>query len=107
MNTHTLSLNNNWTFHYGDIPDAWKKDFDDISWESVSLPHDWSVLIPAVPDMQPEGSDGIVQDFPFRKIFVANESSCSSMASIRKARSGLTATITDSIQMVIHRFYVI
>ena len=46
MNTHTLSLNNNWTFHYGDIPDAWKKDFDDISWESVSLPHDWSVHMP-------------------------------------------------------------
>ena len=46
MNTQTLSLNENWKFHYEDIPDAWKKDFDDASWEPVTLPHDWSVHMP-------------------------------------------------------------
>ena len=44
MDKHVLSLNENWKFHHGELPDAWKKDFDDSSWEEVTLPHDWSAL---------------------------------------------------------------
>ena len=39
MDKHVLSLNENWKFHHGELPDAWKKDFDDSSWEEVTLPH--------------------------------------------------------------------
>ena len=46
MDKHVLSLNENWKFHHGELPDAWKKDFDDSSWEEVTLPHDWSVHMP-------------------------------------------------------------
>lgn len=35
-----------WKFHYNDCPDAWYKDFDDCSWEEVTVPHDWSVHMP-------------------------------------------------------------
>ena len=39
-------INNNWKFYYGDQPSAFQKDFDDAAWESVTVPHDWSVTLP-------------------------------------------------------------
>ena len=32
-----------WSFHLGDDPDAWKKNYDDSAWRAVVVPHDWSV----------------------------------------------------------------
>ena len=53
MNTTTLLLNNNWKFHLEQTDsqqysDAWYKGFDDSGddWQSVTLPHDWSVSLP-------------------------------------------------------------
>lgn len=46
MNTQTIYLNHSWKFHYGEEPDAWKKDYDDTDWTAVELPHDWSVTMP-------------------------------------------------------------
>lgn len=40
------AINKNWKFCYGDQPSAFQKDFDDASWQSVTLPHDWSVAMP-------------------------------------------------------------
>lgn len=37
------SINQNWRFFLGDVPDAWKKDYDDSGWRPVTLPHDWAV----------------------------------------------------------------
>ena len=36
-------INKGWKFHFGDEPEAFFKGFDDSTWESVNLPHDWSV----------------------------------------------------------------
>lgn len=33
-------------FHLGDEPDAWQAWFHDDQWETVALPHDWSVHMP-------------------------------------------------------------
>ena len=33
----------NWSFILADEPDAWAKGFDDSSWRTVAVPHDWSV----------------------------------------------------------------
>src|SRR6056300_1180264 len=38
-----LSFNENWRFHKGDIPGAEKGSFDDSTWRSVCLPHDWAI----------------------------------------------------------------
>ncbi|MEC5146380.1 glycoside hydrolase family 2 TIM barrel-domain containing protein [Chitinophaga sp. 212800010-3] len=35
----TLDLNSNWAFCQQDVPDAAATDFDDSSWEGVSIPH--------------------------------------------------------------------
>lgn len=44
--TETIDIQHSWKFHHGDLPDAWKKDFDDSSWDEIRLPHDWSVTMP-------------------------------------------------------------
>ncbi len=36
------SINTQWNFHKGDIPDFTSKKTDDISWEKVNLPHTWN-----------------------------------------------------------------
>src|SRR6266851_3650414 len=32
-----------WKFHRGDFPDAQKPEFSDSGWNSLDLPHDWSI----------------------------------------------------------------
>ena len=46
MDSVRFLLNDNWKFHLGEAEDAWFKGYDDSSWESVTLPHDWSVSQP-------------------------------------------------------------
>lgn len=46
MNQEIITLNEGWRFHYGDVPEAWYKGYDDQDWEKVFLPHDWSVHMP-------------------------------------------------------------
>jgi beta-galactosidase/beta-glucuronidase len=36
-------INDNWKFNLQDTPDAQNKTFDDTKWQSVNVPHDWSV----------------------------------------------------------------
>ncbi|MGE6355515.1 sugar-binding domain-containing protein [Flavobacterium sp. NPDC079362] len=36
-------INNNWKFNLQDTPEAQKQAYDDSKWQSVSVPHDWSV----------------------------------------------------------------
>jgi len=36
-------INDNWKFNLQDTPDAQKQTYDDSKWQSVNVPHDWSV----------------------------------------------------------------
>ncbi len=38
-----LDFNNNWKFYLGDESGAYTKAFDDSTWETVELPHDFSI----------------------------------------------------------------
>ena len=38
--------NRGWKFHLGEISEGSYKGLDDSSWQSVCLPHDWSVSMP-------------------------------------------------------------
>ncbi len=38
-----LDFNNNWKFNLGNVTDAEQKGFDDSAWETVELPHDFSI----------------------------------------------------------------
>ncbi|MFC2111748.1 sugar-binding domain-containing protein [Bacteroidota bacterium] len=33
----------NWKFHLGDLSEAFNTEFDDSEWETINLPHDWSI----------------------------------------------------------------
>lgn len=37
------SLDFDWRFHLGDLDDAQLPGFDDLTWRSLDLPHDWSI----------------------------------------------------------------
>lgn len=36
-------INNNWKFYLDDVKEAQVASFDDSKWQSINLPHDWSV----------------------------------------------------------------
>ncbi|MCL2404591.1 MAG: DUF4982 domain-containing protein, partial [Defluviitaleaceae bacterium] len=42
----TQSLNLDWKFIRGDVPQAWQNRYDDSHWRDVNVPHDWSVEEP-------------------------------------------------------------
>ncbi len=44
-NRNTMNFNKNWKFHLGEIPkdEAKLRTYDDSDWETVSLPHDYSI----------------------------------------------------------------
>src|SRR5438067_6041773 len=39
----TVSFNQDWRFHLGDIADGQSPALDDSGWRSLNLPHDWSI----------------------------------------------------------------
>lgn len=39
-------LNKNWRFTKGDIPEAYREDFNDSQWQTVDIPHDWAISGP-------------------------------------------------------------
>lgn len=39
----SILFDSSWRFHLGDVQDAEKFGFDDSSWRSLDLPHDWSI----------------------------------------------------------------
>ena len=41
-----INLNDNWKFHLGDEENSFETAHKDETWESVTLPHDWSVAYP-------------------------------------------------------------
>lgn len=38
-----FSFNDDWTFHLGDITEASSAEYDDSSWRTLDLPHDWAI----------------------------------------------------------------
>ncbi len=40
---NVYTINENWKFYLGDEPDADYMGFDDSSWRTVTIPHDWAV----------------------------------------------------------------
>ncbi|MBN1777866.1 MAG: DUF4982 domain-containing protein [Clostridiales bacterium] len=42
----SIRLNSGWRFHLGEQTQAYFKGYDDSAWETVTLPHDWSVALP-------------------------------------------------------------
>jgi len=51
------SFNSNWKFYLGDVSEAEKPSFNDASWRSLELPHDWSIELPFDKD-SPGGTEG-------------------------------------------------
>src|ERR1051325_2781529 len=39
----TVSFNQDWRFHLGDVNNAQDAGFNDSQWRQLDLPHDWSI----------------------------------------------------------------
>lgn len=53
-----VSFDDGWRFHLGDVPGAQAPGFDDVKWQAVDVPHDWSIT-------GPHGQDPSVMQGPF------------------------------------------
>jgi len=40
---NTVTFNQDWRFHLGEVSDGQRTDLDDSSWRKLNLPHDWSI----------------------------------------------------------------
>src|ERR1035441_6727677 len=54
----TIPFDNGWRFHLGDEPAAKQPSFDDRSWRTLDVPHDWSIEGPAVRPPEGDGNNG-------------------------------------------------
>lgn len=66
-----LDFNNNWKFHLGEESGAYAKAYDDSAWETVELPHDFSII----QDFSTDGTDAESGNLPggvgwYRKMFI-------------------------------------
>jgi beta-galactosidase len=53
----TTSFNSNWKFYLGNAKDPQSATFNDASWRSLDLPHDWSIELP-FDSTSPTGTGG-------------------------------------------------
>lgn len=53
----TVSFNQSWRFHLGDVPDGQLPDLDDSQWRTLDVPHDWSIE-GAFDEKSPAGTGG-------------------------------------------------
>ena len=56
-----ITLQSNWKFAQGAHPDAYKPEFNDASWQTISVPHDWAIAGPFNPD-----GDGNTAKLPWK-----------------------------------------
>jgi beta-galactosidase len=55
--TTTVSFDTAWKFHLGDVTGAQATTFDDSSWTTLDVPHDWSISL-AFTQNSPAGASG-------------------------------------------------
>jgi beta-galactosidase len=55
--TNTVSFNQDWRFHLGELSDGQRVDLDDSNWRKLNLPHDWSIEGP-FDENSPAGTGG-------------------------------------------------
>ena len=53
----TVSFDSGWKFYLGDAPGASDPSFNDASWRTLDLPHDWSIELP-FDSTSPTGTGG-------------------------------------------------
>ncbi|WP_066195795.1 glycoside hydrolase family 2 TIM barrel-domain containing protein [Gracilibacillus timonensis] len=52
-----LTMDFDWSFCKGDPQDAYKIEFDDSNWQTLNVPHDWSISGP-FDELNPSGASG-------------------------------------------------
>ena len=73
----TASFDASWKFHLGDVSGAQAVTFDDSSWTSLDVPHDWSISLPFTQNSPAGGGGGYLNGGTgwYRKTFALPASS--------------------------------
>lgn len=50
-------LEKGWKFHLGDAEGLYASDYDDSSWQDVTVPHDWAIYGPFSRDIDLQPND--------------------------------------------------
>jgi beta-galactosidase len=87
------SFNDGWKFHLGDVTGAQQTTFDDSSWRSLALPHDWSAELPFNKSSKAGSGGGLLDGGVgwYRKTFTLDDS-----YSARKVRIELDGVYMNS-----------
>lgn len=109
MDRTYITLNENWKFHYGEVPEGWYKGYDDSAWTSVTLPHDWSVHMPF--EQTNSSGTGYLSGgigwyrvrFSLPEAYKGKRVRVVFDGSIKIVEYGATAITLESVLMVIHR----
>ncbi|HEX2394639.1 MAG TPA: glycoside hydrolase family 2 TIM barrel-domain containing protein, partial [Bacteroidales bacterium] len=56
-----MTLQTGWKFSKGNFENAAQPDFDDSKWQNITVPHDWAIYGPVIPD-----GDGNTGKLPWR-----------------------------------------
>ena len=73
----TVSFDTAWKFHLGDVSGAQATTFDDSSWTSLDVPHDWSISLSFTQNSPAGGGGGYLNGGTgwYRKTFTLPSSS--------------------------------
>jgi beta-galactosidase len=73
----TVSFDQGWKFHLGDVTGAQGTTFDDSAWTSLDVPHDWSISLPFNQGSKAGGGGGYLDGGTgwYRKTFTLPASS--------------------------------
>lgn len=75
LSSRRIDFDRDWRFYKGEAVGAERPNFDDSRWNSVKLPHDWSIEGPFDPKLNPEtGALPISATGWYRKSFLLPES---------------------------------
>lgn len=100
------SFNDNWLFQKSDDSSAFEKNYDDSSWRSLQLPHDWAIEGPFKPEYNLRtGGLPIFGKAWYRKHFNIDESKKESIVTLEFDGIMNNSTIYVNGKKVYHRPY--
>jgi len=78
----SVSFDDGWRFHHGDVPGAEALAQGDADWQAVTLPHDWAIAGPFAPENPSKGQGSFAPMGVgwYRKHFVLSVAKCARTA---------------------------
>ncbi|GAA1062039.1 glycoside hydrolase family 2 TIM barrel-domain containing protein [Agromyces bracchium] len=107
VDARSVDFDDGWRFALGDPDGAQEPGFDDSSWESVQVPHDWSIHQDFAPGGSTTSNEGLLPagDGWYRKSFTLPESASGKRISVDfDGVMGVTQVFLNGQQLGVHNY---